>query len=281
MTTFRERRLPFLLYGLTCLTTTGAGAALAGNDPFSSIAGFLSGLPFSLALMVILTAHEAGHYVVARIYGIRSPLPWFIPAPTLIGTFGAIIRLPTFSARKIVLFDIALAGPIAGLIPSLIALAVGIHLSAALPVTTPPSSGLELGDSILFRFMTRLLSPDMAGNATLILSPVGFAGWVGLLVTSFNLIPVGQLDGGHLFYTLFGRKLFGRIRWGILSLLIILGFFGWKGWWVWVVLLILMGRAHPSVEDETESMPRSRVLWGWSVLVIELLIFVPVPLRFV
>lgn len=278
---FRDRGLPVLFYLATCLTTTGAGAALSGHEPFGSVSAFLTGLPFSLSLMGILTAHEAGHYYVARKYGVVTSLPWFIPAPTLIGTFGAIIRLPRFSSRKIVLFDIALAGPIAGLIPSLFALAVGIHLSGTLPASAPLASGLELGDSLLFKLMTRCFSPDPSGAGTLLLSPVGFAGWVGLLVTSLNLIPAGQLDGGHLFYALLGKKIFGMLKWVIPPLLFLLGYFGWKGWWVWTILLVLMGGSHPSVEDESETLPLSRKWMGLGVFLLELVIFVPFPLRVV
>jgi membrane-associated protease RseP (regulator of RpoE activity) len=275
----REKRFPLLLYLLTCLTTTGAGAVLSGNNPLTSLAGFLSGLPYSVALMMILTAHEAGHYLVARRYGVDSPLPWFIPAPTLVGTFGAVIRLPRFPGRKVVLFDIALAGPMAGLVPAVLALAVGIHLSGTIPGTSHPSSGLEIGDSLLFKALTTLLSPHHAGEETLLLSPVGFAGWVGLLVTSLNLIPVGQLDGGHLFYALFGQKIFNRARWGIFPFLVFLGLEGWKGWWIWALLLVVMGSGHPPVQDGEEPLPRSRVYFGWAAILIEVLIFVPVPLR--
>lgn len=230
--------------------------------------------------MLILTAHEAGHYLIARRYSIESPLPWFIPAPTLVGTFGAVIRLPRLPARKVVLFDIALAGPLAGLVPSIIALAVGIHLSGTLPGSIHPSSGFEIGNSLLLKFMTGILSPDHSGGATLVLSPIGFAGWVGLLVTSLNLIPVGQLDGGHLFYTLFGENVFKKIRWGVFPLLIFLGWTGWKGWWIWAALLFLMGPSHPPVVDGLDPLPRSRVFLGWMTILIEVLIFVPVPLRF-
>lgn len=279
MVPFREKKLPLLLYILTCLTTTGAGALLSGHNPFSSIEEFLSGLPYAFSLMLILTAHEAGHFLVARRYGVDSPLPWFIPAPTLVGTFGAVIRLPRLPGRKVVLFDIALAGPMAGLVPSIIALAIGIHLSGSLSGPVTPSSGLEIGDSLLFKLMTSILIPPHSGEATLILSPVGFAGWVGLLVTSLNLIPVGQLDGGHLFYALFGARVFRIIRWGIFPLLLVLGWVGWKGWWVWALLLFVMGPQHPPVADHEERLPRSRIAWGWAAILIEILIFVPVPLR--
>ncbi|MCL4485865.1 MAG: site-2 protease family protein [Nitrospirae bacterium] len=280
MVTLRGKILAAFLFFLTCLTTTGAGAILAGQDPLTSLSGFLSGLPYSFTLMLILSAHEAGHYFVSRRYGVTSPLPWFIPAPTLIGTFGAVIRLPRLPGSRLALFDIALAGPIAGLIPSVIALAVGIRLSSILPGGAPPASGMEIGESLMFRFLAWAFSTGTSGDSTLLLSPVGFAGWVGLLVTALNLMPVGQLDGGHLAWALLGRKA-RRILWGIFPLLLTLGYRGWRGWWIWAGLLLLMGVSHPELPDGETRLPPSRVVWGGIALLIEVLVFVPDPLRFV
>lgn len=278
METPRGKALAGVLFLVTCLTTTGAGALLAGHDPLASMGDFLTGIPYSFALMLILTAHESGHYFVSRRYGVASPLPWFIPAPTLIGTFGAVIRLRRLPGSRVALFDIALAGPLAGLIPSVISLAIGIRMSPTLPAGVPPTSGLEIGESILFHFMSHLLSPDAHGNATLLLSPVGFAGWVGLLVTALNLIPVGQLDGGHLAWALLGDKS-RNILWVVFPLLVYLGWRGWKGWWIWAVLLLIMGVTHPTLDSRDESIPPSRVAWGIIAVIIEVLVFVPDPLR--
>ncbi len=279
METVRGKRLAAFLFFLTCLTTTGAGALLAGRDPLSSLGGFASGFSYSIPLMLILSAHEAGHYFVARRYGVVSPLPWFIPAPTLIGTFGAVIRLPRLPGSRLALFDIALAGPLAGLIPSIVALAVGIRLSTSLPGESPPGSGLEIGESLLFRFLEWTFSTGPTGHSTLLLSPVGFAGWVGLLVTALNLMPVGQLDGGHLAWALLGSRARGLL-WGIFPLLLYLGLRGWKGWWIWAALLLLMGISHPEISGEGDRLPVSRIVWGIAALVIEVLVFVPVPLKF-
>lgn len=280
MATLRGKILSAVLFILTCLTTTGAGAILSGKDPLDSLSAFLSGVPYSFTLMLILSAHEAGHYFVAKRYGVSSPLPWFIPAPTLIGTFGAVIRLPRLPGSRLALFDIALAGPIAGLVPSVIALAIGIRLSSTLPGGAPPSSGMEIGESLLFRLLAWIFSSGSTGGSTLLLSPVGFAGWVGLLVTALNLMPVGQLDGGHLAWALLGRKS-RRLLWGIFPLLLFLGFRGWRGWWIWAGLLLLMGVSHPELADAETRLPFSRIVWGAIALVIEILVFVPDPLRFV
>ena len=280
MATLRGKILSAVLFILTCLTTTGAGAILSGKDPLDSLSAFLSGVPYSFTLMLILSAHEAGHYFVAKRYGVSSPLPWFIPAPTLIGTFGAVIRLPRLPGSRLALFDIALAGPIAGLVPSVIALAIGIRLSSTLPGGAPPSSGMEIGESLLFRLLAWIFSSGSTGGSTLLLSPVGFAGWVGLLVTALNLMPVGQLDGGHLAWALLGRKS-RRLLWGIFPLLLFLGFRGWRGWWIWAGLLLLMGVSHPELADPETRLPFSRIVWGAIALVIEILVFVPDPLRFV
>ncbi len=280
MATLRGKILSAVLFILTCLTTTGAGAILSGKDPLDSLSAFLSGIPYSFTLMLILSAHEAGHYFVAKGYGVSSPLPWFIPAPTLIGTFGAVIRLPRLPGSRLALFDIALAGPIAGLVPSVIALAIGIRLSSTLPGGAPPSSGMEIGESLLFRLLAWIFSSGSTGGSTLLLSPVGFAGWVGLLVTALNLMPVGQLDGGHLAWALLGRKS-RRLLWGIFPLLLFLGFRGWRGWWIWAGLLLLMGVSHPELADAETRLPSSRIVWGAIALVIEILVFVPDPLRFV
>ena len=279
METVRGKILASFLFFFTCLTTTGAGALLAGKDPLSSLGGLASGIPYSFTLMLILSAHEAGHYLVARRYGVASPLPWFIPAPTLIGTFGAVIRLPRLPGSRLALFDIALAGPMAGLFPSIVALAVGIHLSTSLPGGSHPGTGLEIGESLLFRFLEWIFSTGSTGDSTLLLSPVGFAGWVGLLVTALNLMPVGQLDGGHLAWALLGARARGLL-WGIFPLLLYLGFRGWKGWWIWAALLLLMGVSHPELSGEGGRLPVSRIVWGVAALVIEILVFVPVPLRF-
>ena len=277
----REKFLAGILFSLTALSTTFAGALLAGVDPLATPGGFFTGLPYSLTLLLILSAHEAGHFLMARHYGVNSPLPWFIPAPTLVGTFGALIRLPRLPGSRVALFDIALAGPVAGLVPSILALIVGIRISSVMGGSPGDGKGLILGESLLFKGMEALFGGENGPGQTLLLSPVGFAGWVGLLVTALNLLPVGQLDGGHISYALFGRKA-RFVSWGLVLAMGILGFLGWRGWWIFGGLVLLFGPVHPDLGEahgEREDLPLSRKVWGGVAALILVLVFVPDPLR--
>ncbi len=273
----RRLILPLLLYLSTLLTTTGAGAILAGKNPFSSLGDLWAGLPFSLSLMFILTLHESGHVIAALRHGLPVSLPYFIPAPTLIGTFGAIIRMPPIVHSKSALFDIGISGPLAGLIPSLIALTWGIHLSAPVHASEVAGHSLELGNSLLFVALTSMAGPLVGPHSTLVLSAVGFAGWMGLLVTGLNLIPAGQLDGGHFFYALWGPKVHRVIWIGTLFFLSWLGLFDWKGWWIWLGFIALMGPKHQEVSDPEIPLSLRRKILGYSMVLVEILIFVPVP----
>lgn len=268
---------PLLLYLLTFVTTTGAGAILAGKDPFNSSSDLWAGLPFSLSLMLILTLHETGHVIAALRHGLPISLPYFIPAPTLIGTFGAIIRMPPIVHTKSALFDIGVSGPIAGLIPSLIAVTWGIQRSSPVQTSEVAGHSLELGNSILFRVLSSWAGPILGEHSTLVLSAVGFAGWMGLLVTGLNLIPAGQLDGGHFFFALWGPKVHRRIWVGTLITLSWLGMFDWKGWWIWLGFIALMGPRHMEVSDPETRLNVGRKVLGYSMILVEILIFVPVP----
>ncbi len=273
----RRWTLALLLYLSTLLTTTGAGAILAGKNPFAVPRDLVAGLPFSLSLMLILTLHEAGHVVAAIRHGMPVSLPYFIPAPTLIGTFGAIIRMPPILHTKSALFDIGISGPVAGLIPSLVALTWGIHLSSPVHSSEVAGHSLALGNSLLFLALSSWAGPLMGTHSTLVLSAVGFAGWMGLLVTALNLIPAGQLDGGHFFYALWGPKAHRKIWMATLFALSWLGLFHWKGWWIWMGFIALMGPRHPEVSDPETPLSPGRKILGYSMILVEILIFVPVP----
>src|SRR5690348_12636595 len=195
-----------LLLALAALTTTVAGAYWEGLDPLAHPALLLRGLPFSATLITILLVHESGHYLMCMRHRIDASLPYFLPAPPNIfplGTFGAFIRIRSRFPDRRALFDIGAAGPWAGFVVAVAATAVGLRLSTVL--AAPPSEHtLELGDSLLTTLLTRIVlgtDPD-----TVMLHPVAFAGWVGLFVTSLNLLPVGQLDGGHVLYAVVGRR---------------------------------------------------------------------------
>lgn len=275
------RRLPLLnllLFALTLATTTIAGALNEGVSIDQLGGRWTSGLPFSLPLMSILLAHEMGHYLLARRHGVRVTLPFFLPGPPFVfgpGTFGAFIRMKSAPPNRRVLFDVGAAGPWAGICVAIPAVLYGLHLSELKPL--PPSfSGLEFGDSLLFRLLGRLVVGPIPHGFDIFLHPVALAGWFGFLVTALNLLPVGQLDGGHVVYSLFGR----RHRWiarMFLLFTVAIGFYGWSGWFAWAVLMLLVGIDHPPTLDHATPLDPRRRLMGWMTLALFLVTFVPVP----
>jgi membrane-associated protease RseP (regulator of RpoE activity) len=210
-------------------------------------AQLLLGIPFSMTLMGILLAHEFGHFVVAKRNGVYATLPYFIPAPTLIGTFGAVIRIKSPIRSRQALFDIGIAGPIAGFLVAIPVLFWGLALSKLMPPEAAHSA-LNLGYPLVFSLVHRALAPLSAHAVALrnlYLHPVGIAAWVGMLATALNLLPGGQLDGGHIIYAVAPRAHKWVTRASIL-VLIPLGFF-WAGWLVWAVILGFTGLRHPNV----------------------------------
>lgn len=225
--------------------------------------------------MSILTLHEAGHIFAAICHGIPVTLPYFIPAPTLIGTFGAIIRMPPVPHSRKSLFDIGIAGPVAGFFPSLLALIWGLHLSR--PVSLSGDSGLEIGESFLFHQISLVFGPSVNSGETLVLSPVGFAGWTGLFVTALNLIPAGQLDGGHFLFALWGQKIHRTVWFLVLGVMGWLGMFYWAGWWIWLFFILLMGPGHLPVPDPDNPLGKFRIFLSIFMIFVEFLIFMPSP----
>jgi membrane-associated protease RseP (regulator of RpoE activity) len=201
-----------LLFAATILTTTMAGAVQKGLDPLASLSDLLQGLPFSTTLLGILLFHELGHYFVSRFYNVPASLPYFIPVPTLIGTMGAVIKMRSPIHDRRTLFDIGIAGPIAGMCLAVPAVIVGLSRSELIPVEGG-LGGIELGDSLLFMALTKLVVGTVPEGHTVLLHPVAFAGWLGFFVTSLNLLPMGQLDGGHVVYGIFGQghRLISRV----------------------------------------------------------------------
>lgn len=240
----------------------------------------LPGLMFSIPLMIILLAHEMGHYLACRHHRLDASLPYFLPLPLPqgIGTLGAFIRIRTPIATKRELFDVGAAGPIAGFLTSLPFLAVGVALAE--PVADLPSgSFIAFGEPLLFAAVSRLLHPEVAAGGNLFIHPIGFAAWVGLLLTALNLLPFGQLDGGHVTYAMFGA-LHRRAAWPLLLLLVALGFL-WPGWWIWAVIALFMGVRHPRLPDEAYRLDPERVRLGWACIVIFILCFTPQPITIV
>lgn len=273
-----KRRLwiHIILFVATVFTTLLAGALQQGVDPFKEPWGLIRGVPFSFALMAILLTHEMGHYLMSRYHHVSATLPYFIPSPSpIIGTFGAFIRMNSPIMHKRALLDIGATGPIAGFVVSICAVALGLHYSEVVKADESLSS-LGLGAPLVFRFLSDLIIGPQEEGYDILLHPIAFAGWIGLFVTALNLIPIGQLDGGHVVYAIFGE------RHRILSLvmvpiLITLGFFGWPGWYLWALLPLVFGIRHPPIVNPDESLDGRRKIIGWATLVIFVITFAPVP----
>jgi membrane-associated protease RseP (regulator of RpoE activity) len=236
--------------------------------------------------MLILFSHEMGHYVVARRNNVDVSPPYFIPAPFpsifFIGTFGAFIRMRSPARTRRVMFDIGAAGPWAGVVPAVIAVAIGLKLSdvAALDTT---GGGLQLGNSILFWALSYAVLGVDPNSVNVNLHPIAFAGWIGLLVTTLNLLPVGQLDGGHVIYALFGRwhRTIARLFIVFCVMMVVvplsMGSAYWGGWLFWVVFLFFLGLGHPATVDaDTPLDPRRRAL-AWATIALFVVTFSPVP----
>lgn len=268
------------LFLLTALSTALAAAYRQGDDPLSHPASLVHGLPFAGALLGILLVHESGHYLMCRRHGVDASLPYFLPAPPffILGTFGAFIRIRSRFPDRRALFDVGAAGPWAGFVIALLATVIGLARSTVL--ATPPERGiLELGDSLLTTWLTHVVLG--ADPRNVMLDPIAFAGWVGLFVTSLNLLPAGQLDGGHVLYAAAGR----RTRVLPALLLAFLLWLGWSGQPVWVfwagVICIMMLLGHPPTDEDHAPLGAARTLGTIATLALFVLTFVPEPIRIV
>lgn len=270
-----------VLFLLTCVTTLIAGSgAFLSFDPFEHPARLLSGAPFAFTLLAILGVHEFGHYFTARHYHASVSLPYFIPAPPpfLFGTLGAIIRMRSPAKDRNSLFDIAAAGPLAGLVIAIPAILIGLEWST---VARPPSGGhIVFGDSLLMRLLIYLKFGSLGDGMDVFVHPVALAGWVGLFVTALNLFPVGQLDGGRIAYALFGRRhrLVGIAT--FLALLTLGAVTGAANWVVWAGLLFFFVGFHhsPPLDDITPLTP-GRWVVGLICLLLLVLLIPPVPIQ--
>ncbi len=229
--------------------------------PFQHPALLLAGIPFSFTLLLILFAHEMGHYVACRMYGIDASYPYFIPAPTLLGTFGAFIRIRSPITTRRALFDVGLAGPVAGFAVALPALAYGVATSQVVPHVEEVSE-VVFGHPALVRLLSALFHPHV-DVTWLLLDPVGRAAMVGLFVTAMNLLPAWQLDGGHIMYSLTSER-HPRVSLAVALALIPVGIWAWHGWAVWgMILLILSLRfRHPPVYDPWQPIDPARRVWA-------------------
>jgi membrane-associated protease RseP (regulator of RpoE activity) len=285
------RPLNVALFLLTLLTTTMAGAYSAGAPVLlgvpASLPNLVAGLPFSIPLMLILFAHEMGHYLTSRRYGVDSSLPYFIPAPFpsifFVGTFGAFIRMrrPPHTRRE--MFDIGAAGPWAGFVVAVIATAIGLTRSQVTPLDTS-QGGLFLGNSMLFWGVSRVVLGVDPNSVNVNVHPIALAGWLGLLVTAINLLPVGQLDGGHVVYSLLGgrwHRIVSRAAWIGCGLMVLIPYLlhmdFWAGWLLWLVLLIFLGLGHPATSDTDMPLRGPRKVAAWATIVLFIVTFIPVP----
>jgi membrane-associated protease RseP (regulator of RpoE activity) len=238
---------------------------------WSHPAAILQGLPYSFTLMLILLAHELGHYLASVFHQVDASLPYFVPSPGL-GTFGAFIRIrsPIYSRRA--LFDIGIAGPLAGFIFLLPALAVGLAFSKVIPGIAHQGS-LHFGVPALQWLLERAIFPGTA-SADIYLHPVARAAWVGMFATAMNLLPIGQLDGGHILYSFFPAR-HRTVSKAMCILMLPLAIF-WNAWLFWAVVLWWLGRRHPMICDATEPTAPRRKL-GWLALAIFILCFTYQP----
>jgi membrane-associated protease RseP (regulator of RpoE activity) len=235
------------------------------------------GIDYALALLGILLCHEMGHYLMARRYRVRSTLPIFLPLPFIspFGTLGAVIKMRQQIRDRRVLYDIGIAGPLAGIVPSIVAIAWGLSHSAVIDKEAIDGT-LMLGDSLLSGWIQRSIFPDLGPNQDLLLHPVAFAGWAGLFVTALNLLPVGQLDGGHVVYGLLGRRSL-YVSWAVVVGLAVLGWY-FPGWWFLLALLIITRVRHPQTIDERVPLDRKRVALGIFALAFFVVSFIPTPI---
>ncbi|HVN09954.1 MAG TPA: site-2 protease family protein [Patescibacteria group bacterium] len=278
-----------LLFLATVISTLSVGAQFAqdyadGVAPFtydfapwhylSSIRLLLMGLPFSFTLMTILLAHELGHFFACRYYGISASYPYFIPFPSIFGTMGAFIRIRSPIVNRKALFDVGIAGPVVGFLFAVPALVLAIGFSKIVPGANANADAV-FGVPLLMNGLTRLLHPGISPDA-LLLNPVGRAAWVGLFVTGLNLIPIGQLDGGHILYSLASDQ-HRRISLAGVAVLLGMGWLFAPMWYAWAILSLLIGFRHPVLLDRWEPIDAKRRIWALVALAIFILCFMPTP----
>ena len=270
------------LFVLTVISTLFAGSYyITGYDVLADFPnhvahGLMLGVPFSLPLLTILGSHEFAHYHFARRHGVDATLPYFIPFPNLFGTLGAVIKIRSRIYDRQALIDIGASGPLTGFVLAVFFCVLGLSMSSVIPKRGPLPGEPEFGVSIIYWLLVKLvLHPDET-RQIVDLHPVAVAGWVGMFVTSINLIPVGQLDGGHIAFAFLG-KWHRAVSLFLIALLALMGFV-FKGWIIWAVILIFIGAKHPPVADTYTPVGWKRQLIGVASLVVFIVTFTPVPL---
>ncbi len=289
-----------VLFLLTVVSTLVAGTLQKGINIISEPQRIVEGVPFSLSLMAILLTHELSHYFASKLNHTEATLPYFIPAPSIFGTFGAFIKMKSPITTRKALIEIGASGPIGGFLVALVVTIYGLSLSRVVDLSSE-QVGLVLGDSIIFSILSRIIVGVPPEGKDVLLHPVAFAGWIGFFVTAMNLLPIGQLDGGHISFALFGHRRHRRISFFLATTLALVGIsrlylysdifssgifntlrnYLWEGWAVWAFLLFMLGIEHPPVMFWEEPLPRSRMIMGYIALAIFILTFVPVPIKVV
>jgi hypothetical protein len=282
----RPRRpwVNLLLFVATFFTTATMGALLEQSELLVERGltlfleqpwRLLSGIPTALTIMGILGLHELAHYFAARKHKLDSSLPYFIPVPFGFGTFGAIIRMRTPWENRNALFDVGVAGPIAGILVALPLFFLGLLTAQA---QLPMPDAMPLGTPLLLGWMEDIvyLVRGISAEYELYISAWAFAAWFGIVVSGFNLMPIGQLDGGHVAYAMFG-KYTKYLSIAVLAAVAIMAFVLWEGWFFWLVFTFLSGWMHPPPLNMLEPLSKGRILLGIGVLILTVLIFTPIP----
>jgi membrane-associated protease RseP (regulator of RpoE activity) len=278
----RPRRLVLhvALFLATVFTTMVAGAFQFGVNLFEYPWQVYQGIPFAVSILAILTAHEMGHYLMSRRHHLNVSLPYFLPGlpfpPPLPGTFGALIRIRSPILHKRALIDVGCSGPLIGIVVVVPVLVVGLLLSPIKELPAGAGAGIQLGEPLLFKLVCWLTLGPLGPDDHVLLHPVGFAGWLGLLITALNLLPVGQLDGGHVIYALF-PKWHRRISIACVGMLVVFGVLTWPGWLLWAVILTVLGMRHPPPYCDWIPLDRRRQVLGALTILVFLLTFTPVP----
>lgn len=264
------------LFLATVATTLWVGGLQQGVNLLKTPGQVAVAVPYALTLLGILGIHELGHYFAARWHGVEVTLPYFIPVPMGLGTFGAFIQMKSVMRSRRIIFDIGVAGPLAGLVVAVLALYFGLRQAGPI-ASTGMVNGPMAGSSLLLALINKLSTGAPLGSGVVALSPVALAGWIGLFVTALNLLPVGQLDGGHISYALFGRRHARTISSLVVVLMVVLGLFVWPGLMTWAIIIALIaGFSHQPALDDVTAPDWKRLAIGAFAFILLVLILVPV-----
>lgn len=277
----RRVRLPVLLFVATCLSTLATGVVMSVPPSPGWWAALLNGLWYAAPVMTILICHEMGHFIQSYRHGVYASWPYFLPFPvpgSPLGTLGAVIVMEPRIGHRKALFDIGVTGPLAGLVPTFIFLIVGLRYSTI--EKQQFGYGMHFGEPLVFRFLVSHILGPVRPGMEVITHPTAFAGWVGLLITSLNLMPIGQLDGGHVLYALLRRKANKVASLLLLSAIVIVALdFNHLGMWtLMLILLVIMKPTHPPTADDDEPLGIVRTIIGWLTLAFIVIGFTPTPI---